>query len=46
MYEIYHQNPDALKAELAYRRSMLIGLRGQPPAPRGRWWRQRSQRTV
>lgn len=45
MYEIYDANPDAMAAEQAYRRSLLVGNRGTPPAPRGRWWRRRATRT-
>jgi hypothetical protein len=44
MYEMFDANPDAMAAEQAYRRSLLIGTRSTPPAPRGRWWRRRAPR--
>ncbi len=46
MSEIYHHNPDAMKAELAYRRSLLMGPRGALAAPRGRGRLRRGRRTV
>jgi len=45
MYEIRALNPDAITAELAYRRQQLVGNRVGPPQPRGRWWRRRTQIT-
>jgi hypothetical protein len=46
MYEIYDRNPDAMNAELAYRRALLTGTRSQLAAPRGRWWRRRNTRSI
>jgi len=45
MYETYERNPDALAAEIAYRRARLMGSASHPPAPRGRWWRRRTPTT-
>jgi hypothetical protein len=44
MYDNMNVNPDAMAAELAYRRSILIGTRSTPPAPHGRWRRRRAPR--
>jgi hypothetical protein len=41
MYELRALNPDAIAADLAYRRELLVGRRVGPPAPRGRWWKRR-----
>jgi hypothetical protein len=41
MYEIRALNPDAIAADLAYRRQLLQGRRVAYPAPRGRWTRRR-----
>lgn len=45
MYEIRALNPDAISAELAYRRQQLAGHRVGYTQPRGRWWRRRTQST-
>lgn len=46
MYEIRALNPDAINAELAYRRQQLIvGNRVGHAEPRARWWRRRPQST-
>jgi len=45
MYEIRALNPDAMSAELAYRRQQLVGNRVAHLQPRGRWWRRRPQST-
>ncbi len=45
MYEIRALNPDAIQAELAYRRQQLVGNRVGQAQPRGRWWRRRPQST-
>jgi hypothetical protein len=45
MYEIRALNPDAINAELAYRRELLKGRRTAYPAPRGRWRRRRDPLT-
>jgi hypothetical protein len=42
MYEIRALNPDALAADLAYRRERLQGRRVAHLEPRGRWWRRRT----
>ena len=44
MYELIDTNPDAMTAELAYRRARLSGTRAVLPQPRGRWWRRRAPR--
>jgi hypothetical protein len=44
MYEVHNLNTGAMIAEVAYRRSVLIGT-GHRVAPRGRWWRRRDLRT-
>ena len=44
MNEIMDLNPDEMAAELAYRRSLLSGVRNAPPAPRARWRRRRAPR--
>lgn len=44
MYELIDTNPDAMRAELAYRRALLSGTRSLPPQPRGRWRRRRGPR--
>jgi hypothetical protein len=44
MHEIIDTNLDALNAELAYRRSLLIGTRTTPPTQRSRRWRRRATR--
>ena len=41
MYEIRALNPDAIAADLAYRRQQLRGRRVLNPEPRGRWTRRR-----
>lgn len=41
MYEIRALNPDAVNAELAYRRSLLVGRPTVPVQARARWWRRR-----
>ncbi|HEY2297608.1 MAG TPA: hypothetical protein VGH43_07765 [Jatrophihabitans sp.] len=45
MYEVRALNPDAISAELAYRREQLKGRRPVYPAPRGRWLRRRDPLT-
>jgi hypothetical protein len=45
MYEMFDANPDAMAAEQAYRRSVLIGTRTVRELPRGRWRRRRAPRT-
>ena len=40
MHEIINNNTDAMQAELAYRRSLLVGARTTPPSIRGRRWRR------
>jgi hypothetical protein len=42
MFEIRALNPDAIAADLAYRRQQLMGNRIANSAPRGRWRRRRS----
>jgi hypothetical protein len=42
MFEIRALNPDAMAADLAYRRERLRGRRVAHPAPRGRWWRRQT----
>jgi hypothetical protein len=44
MYEIRALNPDAVSADLAYRRNQLTGRPGVRPGPRGRWWRRATPR--
>ncbi|MGH8860069.1 MAG: hypothetical protein ACRDVG_02345 [Jatrophihabitantaceae bacterium] len=41
MYEIRALNPDAINADLAYRRAQLLGLHPAHLGPRARWWRRR-----
>lgn len=41
MYEIRALNPDAVNAELAYRRAQLVGRPTVHVQPRARWWRRR-----
>jgi hypothetical protein len=45
MFEIFDLDPDAMTAELAYRRARLIGSPAARPAPRGRWLRHRAPRS-
>jgi hypothetical protein len=45
MYEMVDVNPDSMAAELAYRRSVLMGTRSVRQEPRGRWRRRRAPRT-
>ena len=45
MFETRALNPDAISADLAYRRQQLVGRRTAPPAPRGRWVRRRNPTT-
>ncbi len=45
MYELRALNPDAVTAELAYRREQLTGHRLGRPRPRERRWRRRPQGT-
>lgn len=42
MFEIRALNPDALAADVAYRRERLQGRRVAHVEPRGRWWRRRN----
>jgi hypothetical protein len=42
MLEIRALNPDAVAADLAYRRQQLMGTRIANAAPRGRWRRRRN----
>lgn len=42
MFEIRALNPDAMAADLAYRREQLRGRRVARPDPRGRWWLRRT----
>jgi hypothetical protein len=41
MYELDHINPDAIRAELAYRREQLTTGRRDNPTRLGRWYRAR-----
>jgi hypothetical protein len=45
MFELRALNPDAVAADLEYRRQQLVGRRVAYPQPRGRWWRRRSPGT-
>jgi hypothetical protein len=42
MFEIRALNPDAMAADLAYRRERLRGRRVAHADPRGRWWRRQT----
>lgn len=44
MHEVHNMNTGAMLAEVAYRRSVLLGTPSRM-APRGRWWRRRDLRT-
>lgn len=41
MFEMRALNPDAVAADLAYRRQQLMGHRVARLEPRARWWRRR-----
>ncbi len=41
MYELDHINPDAIRAELAYRRERLTSGHRDTPTRLGRWYRAR-----
>jgi hypothetical protein len=45
MFETRAINPDAVSADLAYRRAQLTGRSAARPQPRGRWWRRRAPGT-
>ncbi len=40
MHEIINTNSDAMRAEIAYRRSLLIGTRATRPTSHGRRFRR------
>ena len=44
MHEIHDMRTDAMTAEVAYRRGVLLGTPSRV-APRGRWWRRRDLRS-
>jgi hypothetical protein len=44
MNEILGVNPEAVAAEVAYRRSVLVGTRTSQPTAGGRWRRRRAPR--
>ncbi len=45
MFELRALNPDAVHADLEYRRQQLMGRRVAHLQPRGRWWRRRPAST-